>query len=60
MKSFYMHLSKIKVNEGELVKKSQLIGVSGQTGYAEKPHLHVTVRVQNISINPIKFMELFD
>lgn len=57
--TFYMHLSKIKVNEGELVWLGQLIGLSGQTGYAEKPHLHLTVRVGGISIDPMKFMALF-
>jgi murein DD-endopeptidase MepM/ murein hydrolase activator NlpD len=55
----YMHLSKIKVNEGELVKQGQLIGLSGETGYAESPHLHISVWVGRISIDPMKFMALF-
>lgn len=57
--TFYMHLSKIKVNVGELVQKGQTIGLSGQTGYAESPHLHLTVRISGISIDPVKFLELF-
>ncbi|MES2088202.1 MAG: M23 family metallopeptidase [Patescibacteria group bacterium] len=57
--TFYMHLSKIKVSEGQLVSAGQLIGLSGQTGYAEKPHLHFTVRVGGLSIDPMKFMALF-
>lgn len=57
--SFYMHLSKIYVNEGELVKKGQLVGLSGQTGYAEHPHLHLTIRVDDVSIDPARFLELF-
>ena len=57
--SFYMHLSKINVNQGELVLPGQLIGYSGQTGYAEQPHLHLTIRINNISIDPIKFLDLF-
>ncbi len=57
--SFYMHLSKIKVSVGELVKPGQLIGLSGQTGYAEKPHLHLTVRINGSSIDPMKFFDLF-
>lgn len=57
--SFYLHLSKIKVNEGELVKRGQKIGLSGQTGYALSPHLHLSIRINNNSIDPIKFMELF-
>ena len=57
--TFYLHLSKIKVNEGELVKRGQLIGLSGQTGYVLSPHLHLSVRISNNSIDPLKFMELF-
>jgi murein DD-endopeptidase MepM/ murein hydrolase activator NlpD len=54
----YMHLSRIKVNEGELVKAGQLIGLSGKTGYAESPHLHLSVWISGVSIDPMKFMEL--
>ncbi|MEK7163329.1 MAG: M23 family metallopeptidase [Patescibacteria group bacterium] len=59
LQTFYMHLSKIKVNVGELVLPGQVIGLSGRTGYAEKPHLHVTVRINDVSIDPIRFMEFF-
>ena len=55
----YMHLSKIKVNEGELVKQGQLLGLSGKTGYVVAPHLHLSVWIDKVSIDPMKFMELF-
>ncbi len=57
--TFYLHLSKINVNEGELVKRGQIIGLSGQTGYTLSPHLHLSLRINNNSIDPIKFLELF-
>lgn len=57
--TLYMHLSKINVNVGELVLPGKAIGLSGQTGYAGGPHLHLTVRINGISIDPIKFLELF-
>lgn len=57
--SFYIHLSKIKVNVGELVEQGQLIGYSGSTGYSTGPHLHLSLRIGNISIDPIKFLDLF-
>lgn len=56
---FYMHLSKINVNVGELVLPGQIIGKSGQTGYANGPHLHLTVRINGTSIDPVKFLKLF-
>lgn len=58
--TFYMHLSKINVYVGELVNQSQIIGLSGHTGYAEMPHLHLTVRINGSSIDPVKFMKLFE
>jgi len=60
LQTLSMHLSRINVNEGELVLPGQVIGLSGQTGYAEKPHLHVSIRINGISIDPIKFLSLFN
>lgn len=59
VQSLYMHLSKIFVNTGELVSPGQVIGLSGQTGYAENPHLHLSIRIGEISIDPIRFFNLF-
>lgn len=57
--TFYMHLSKINVSVGQLVTQGQTIGLSGQTGDALAPHLHLSVRIGNISIDPMEFMALF-
>lgn len=57
--SFYLHLSEIKVKVGEFVLKGQNIGLSGQTGYADAPHLHFSIRIYGVSIDPVKFLELF-
>lgn len=57
--TFYVHLSKIKVTPGTVVEQGQLIGLSGSTGYAEGPHLHVSVRINDISINPVTFLGFF-
>lgn len=43
----YGHLSKPLVKAGEMVKKGQLIGLSGNTGRTSGPHLHWGVKVQN-------------
>ncbi|MEY4731317.1 MAG: hypothetical protein RL681_263 [Candidatus Parcubacteria bacterium] len=59
LQTFYMHLSQIRVHVGQLVVPGQVLGLSGQTGYAESPHLHISVRMNGTSIDPAKFLELF-
>ena len=58
VQTFYMHMSKLKVKPGQKVKRGQLIGLSGDTGYALGPHLHLTVRVHDVSVDPQLFMDL--
>ncbi|MBP7831656.1 MAG: peptidoglycan DD-metalloendopeptidase family protein [Candidatus Pacebacteria bacterium] len=41
--STYGHLSVISASAGQSVKKGQLVGYSGNTGYSTGPHLHVSV-----------------
>ena len=50
--TLYLHLSKFLVNEGETVKKGQAIALSGGTGLATGPHLHLAVRWQGVYLNP--------
>ena len=56
--SIYMHLSEIKVKEGEAVKRGQEVGLSGGTGRATGPHLHVAVRWQGTYLDPARLMRL--
>ncbi len=55
----YMHLSEINVKLNQNVEKGELIAKSGDTGYILGPHLHISVRIGGISIDPEKFVELF-
>ena len=57
--TMYMHLSKINVKQGTLVAKGKVIGLSGKTGYALGPHLHLSIRLNSVSIDPIKFLDFF-
>jgi murein DD-endopeptidase MepM/ murein hydrolase activator NlpD len=58
--TLYLHLSEFKVSEGDKVKRGQLIGLSGDTGYAVGAHLHLSIKINGISIDPEKFMDFFD
>jgi len=50
--TLYLHFSEIAVKEGEHVAKGQRIGLSGGTGRATGPHLHLAVRWQGVYLNP--------
>jgi murein DD-endopeptidase MepM/ murein hydrolase activator NlpD len=50
--TLYLHLSEVRVKEGERVTKGQEIGLSGGTGRATGPHLHLAVRWQGVYLNP--------
>ena len=56
--TLYLHLSEFKVKEGEQVKRGQEIGLSGGTGRATGPHLHVAVRWQGTSLDPASLVRL--
>ncbi|MBV9182545.1 MAG: M23 family metallopeptidase [Acidobacteria bacterium] len=56
--SLYLHLSEFKVKEGEQVRKGQLIGLSGGTGRASGPHLHLAIRWRGVYLNPQTLLQL--
>ncbi len=56
----YGHLSKIKVSEGEKIKRGKVIGLQGSTGRSTGEHLHYEVRYRNVPLNPKKFLEAGD
>ncbi|TIH13551.1 M23 family metallopeptidase [Marinifilum sp. JC120] len=47
-----IHMSTVLVKEGDLIKPGQKIGLSGATGRATGAHLHLSVYVQGLSIDP--------
>jgi murein DD-endopeptidase MepM/ murein hydrolase activator NlpD len=56
--TLYLHLSEFKVKEGDIVKCGQEIGLSGGTGRATGPHLHVAVRWQGTYLDPARLIQL--
>ncbi|MGB6691170.1 MAG: M23 family metallopeptidase [Terracidiphilus sp.] len=53
--SMYFHLSELKVEAGQEVKRGQTLGREGSTGRATGPHLWFGVRWHDARINP-KFL----
>ena len=56
--TLYLHLSEMRVKEGERVLKGHQIGLSGGTGRATGPHLHLAVRWQGVYLNPAGLLSL--
>lgn len=44
--TMYGHLSNIKVNEGDIINKGDIVGLAGATGRVSGPHLHWGVKIQ--------------
>ncbi|MFC3440939.1 peptidoglycan DD-metalloendopeptidase family protein [Sphingobium rhizovicinum] len=51
--SAYGHASRIDVVRGQKVTKGQVIGLTGDTGYASKPKLHFELRKDRVPVNPL-------
>ncbi len=53
--TFYAHLSKILVRNGQKITRGQIIGYVGNTGKSTSPHLHYEVRKNGRAIDPINY-----
>lgn len=52
----YGHCSQIYVKVGQRVRRGDVIGAVGSTGRSTGPHLHYEVRLNNVPINPEKYI----
>ncbi|HOG12311.1 MAG: peptidoglycan DD-metalloendopeptidase family protein [Smithellaceae bacterium] len=53
----YAHLSKAAVKDGVQVRKGDVIGYVGDTGRSTGAHLHYSVFVNNVPVNPRKYLK---
>ena len=54
----YGHLDVLLVRPGTVVKKGQVIGLSGNTGMSTGPHVHFELRRDGDALDPEYFLEL--
>ncbi|MBN1867116.1 M23 family metallopeptidase [Candidatus Sumerlaeota bacterium] len=52
----YYHLYRILVRSGQTVKARQSIGLEGNTGNSNGPHLHFEIRKNNVPMDPALFV----
>jgi murein DD-endopeptidase MepM/ murein hydrolase activator NlpD len=52
LQTIYGHLSQINVHEGDMVKRGQVMGTSGQTGMAGGDHIHFAMQLDGVQIDP--------
>ncbi|MBU8849289.1 MAG: M23 family metallopeptidase [Desulfobacterales bacterium] len=55
--SLYSHLSQISVTKGDMVKKGDDIGFTGVTGLVVGDHLHFSMIVHNVFVNPVEWWD---
>lgn len=55
--SMYCHLDRIDVQAGDPVTRGQGLGLSGMTGRASGPHLHWSVILNGVMVDPELFLD---
>ncbi len=55
--TLYAHLAGFTVSVGDMVKRGQLIGYTDTTGLAGGDHLHFSVLVQGVFVEPIEWFD---
>lgn len=56
VQTYYAHLSRITVREGQAVRRGDIVGMVGGTGRVTAPHLHYEVRLGGAPVNPYRYL----
>ena len=55
METWYLHMSRIAVHEGDIILRGEKVGEVGETGIATGPHLHFEVHVDGEQVDPMRY-----
>lgn len=55
--TWYAHLSRMDVIEGEEIRQGEVLGEVGSSGRSTGSHLHYEVRIGNTPVNPYRFLQ---
>ena len=54
----YFHMFQRRVEVGQMVHQGDVVGLVGATGFVTGPHLHFEIRVQNVCVEPLEWLNL--
>ena len=57
LQSLYAHLSSFEVKKGDRVAKGHIIARSGTTGLAAGDHLHFSLLLHGVHVNPLEWWD---
>lgn len=57
VQTFYAHLQELLVSPGESVQQGQIIALSGSSGWATGPHLHLGVYIDGEAVEPLSALQ---
>ena len=55
--SYYLHMVSRAVKPGQRVKRGRLVGLRGSEGVATGPHLHWSLVVGGVRVDPLEWVE---
>lgn len=56
LQTWYAHLSRLDVIQGQEIRQGETLGAVGSTGRSTGAHLHYEVRIGNAPVNPYRFL----